>query len=118
MPGASTALCGPWQLETTPGYQSALAYYGDSAYGADMLWDWSSMPGEQQEFRDLVDTSDSRFRQATTVLGVVIANHLLSAGDAYISSSRVGPAAARVRILPGAVAGADWAAVVTVSVPR
>jgi hypothetical protein len=102
--------------ETDPAYQAALAYYDGRAYDADMLWDWSSTSNGQAEFARLIDASDDRFRQATTALGVVIANHLLSAGDAYLSArGRTNPA--RLRILPGGPApGPAWAAVLTMSV--
>jgi hypothetical protein len=101
--------------EADPAYQSALAYYAAQAYGAELLWDWTGAPGTQVEYAGLLDTSDSRFRQATTVLGVVIANHIVSAADAYVSSrSR---SAVRLRVIPDPVTGA-WSAVATVAYPR
>ncbi len=100
-----------------PAYQSGLAYYGQEAYGAEMLWDWSGEPGAQSEFSGLVETSDSRFRQATTVLGVVLANHLLSAGDAFVSSRRE-PGAARIRVATSAAPGSQWDLVLMIRAPR
>jgi hypothetical protein len=102
--------------ETDPAYRAALGYYQGRAYDADMLWDWSSTSDGQGEFARLIDASDDRFRQATTALGVVIANHLLSVGDAYLSArGRASPA--RLRILPvGPAPGPAWAAVLTMSV--
>ena len=101
-----------------PEYQSALAYYGREAYGAEMLWDWSGAPGAQSEFSGLVQASDSRFRQATTVLGVVLANHLLSAGDAFVSSLGR-PGSARIRVAASAAEpGSPWDVVLTIRAPR
>jgi hypothetical protein len=103
--------------ESDPAYQSALDYYGEEAYATALLWDWSGAPGAQSEYAALLDTSDSRFRQATTVLGVIIANHVLSAADAYVSArGRAG--SARLRILPDATLGSDWRILLTVPLPR
>lgn len=68
-----------------PAYQQALAFYVGRAYGPDFLWDWSASPDEKQRFGALITQSDDRSRQATTALGAIIANHLISAADAYIS---------------------------------
>ena len=102
--------------ETDPAYQAALSFYQARAYGPAMLWDWTATPGAQEEFSELVDTSDSRFQQSTTVLGVVLANHLLSGIDAYISSTT--GLAARLRVVPDHVPGRDWAAVLSIPLPR
>lgn len=99
-----------------PAYQNALAYYSQEAYGDEMLWDWSGVPGAQSEFSGLVEASDSRFRQATTVLGVVLANHLLAAGDAFVSSR--GEPVARIRIAPSGAPGSQWDVVLMVRAPR
>ena len=72
------------KLEFWP-YQRALAYYVGRAYGSDFLWDWSPAPEEHATFDDLITQSDDRFRQATTTIGAIIANHLISAVDAYVS---------------------------------
>ena len=103
--------------ETNPAYPSALAYYASRAYGPEMLWDWSGAPGAQQQFSGLVDASDQRFRHATTLLGVVIANHLLSGVDAYVSS-RAGTSGATIRVVPGREPGPTWDLVLTISTPR
>ena len=103
--------------ETDPTYQNALAYYSYKAYGDAMLWDWSGALGAQAEFSALVEKSDSRFRQATTLLGVVLANHLLSAGDAFVSA-RGGPGAARIRVVPRDAPGSPWDVVLMIRAPR
>lgn len=90
---------GPTPPPADPAYQDALAYYQQRAYASDLLWDWTGAPGGQQELARLIEESDSRFGQATTVLGAVIANHMFSAADAYLSArGRAG--AARLRVVP------------------
>jgi hypothetical protein len=103
--------------ESDPAYQSALDYYSRQAYSTDLLWDWSGAPGAQAEYAELLDTSDSRFRQATTVLGVIIANHVLSATDAYLSA-RGRSAAPSLRVVPDAAMGSGWSVLLTVPLPR
>jgi len=104
--------------ETDPAYQSALAYYTQRAYGTAFLWDWSAVPGGREELGALIEASDDRFRQATSALGIVIANHLVSAVDAYLSSRGQG-VAARLRVVPNPLAvGPAWSAVLTVPVGR
>jgi hypothetical protein len=106
---------GPSIPETDPAYQSALAYYERRAYGTELLWDWTEAPEAQRELGRLIEISDDRFREATTAVGVVIANHLLSAGDAFLSSrGRTSPA--RLRVQPREGPGGGWLAVVSVGV--
>ena len=91
---------GPLPPETDPAYRAAVAYYESRAYGTALLWDWTAGSGSMQELGRLIEESDHRFGQATTVLGAVIANHLLSAVDAYISArGRASPV--RMRVVPG-----------------
>jgi len=84
---------GPPPPPTDPAYQSALAYYQQRAYDTAFLWDWTTGSGEQGELARLIHASDDRFGHATTALGAVIANHLFSAVDAYLSArGRASPA--------------------------
>lgn len=104
--------------ETDPTYQSALAYYTLRAYGQQFLWDWSTVPGGKGELASLILATDDRFRQATTAVGVVIANHLISAGDAFLSS-RGRSLPARLAVVPSGLAyGPGWQAVVSIPVGR
>jgi hypothetical protein len=103
---------------TDPAFQSALGYYSERAYGTDFLWDWSVVPGGREQFGGLIEASDDRFRQATTALGVVIANHLVSAVDAYLSTRGRG-VSARMSVVPNPLAvGPAWRAVLAVPVGR
>lgn len=69
-----------------PGYGQALDYYRSRAYGSEFLWDWSGRDEDQQALGSLIARSDERFRQATAALGAVLANHMLSGVDAFVSA--------------------------------
>lgn len=100
-----------------PAYRQALAYYVARAYGPDLLWDWTSNPEDQAAFTGLIAASDDRFRQATTALGVIIANHLVSAIDAYVSgSSRQGASPLSVWAEPTS-SGTRWSAWARIGLP-
>jgi len=97
----AVALYFPKGAEPDPmdeGYQAALAWYTSHAYGEAFLWDWSGREGPLAEYKDLIHRSDRRFSQATAALGAVLANHLLSAADAFVSSPI--PGEARIRMAP------------------
>ena len=80
-------------------YDQAIAYYRERAYGAEFLWDWTRVPGARSTFAGIIESSDDRFRQASSALGFVIANHLVSAVDAFVSA-RSG-VRLESRVLPG-----------------
>jgi hypothetical protein len=94
---------GPAPVETDPAYQKALAYYEEHAYGAQYLWDWTGKDAALQQYRHLIDRSDQRFREASAALGAVLANHVLSAIDAYLSAR--GRTETGLRVAPEASAG-------------
>ncbi len=71
---------------TSPEYQLALQFYSGHAVGPDFRWSWRNAALEQQEFRTTIRASDDAFRRAQGQLGVLLANHLVSAVDALISS--------------------------------
>lgn len=64
----------------------AMDYYRARAYGSAFLWDWTNRPQEMALFNDLIMRSDQRFAQATNALGVLLANHLLSGLDGFVSA--------------------------------
>lgn len=68
-----------------PGYESALAYYGELAYRDAFLWDWTEHTEARGRFASLIRTSDAHYRHATIALGLLFANHLISAADAFVS---------------------------------
>lgn len=102
--------------ETDPAYEDAVAYYDERAYHTAFLWDWSGVPDGRSRLAELIEASDDRFRQATTAVGAVLANHLVSAIDAYLSArGRTAPAG--LAIVPSSHAvGPGWSAVLSVPI--
>jgi hypothetical protein len=92
-----------------PAWESALAYYAERAYPPELLWDWSGTGDAAGRFRSLVRESDDELKEATVMLGLIVANHVLSAADAFVSArldertgGRVGGA---VALIPGLAPG-------------
>ena len=71
--------------ESSPQYQQALDYYASRAYDPSMAWDWGGNPLHQAEYNNLIRSSDENLRRATAMIGVILANHLLSGIDALVS---------------------------------
>lgn len=84
-----------------PRWEAALTWYRARAYADGFLWDWRGREGDLAEFRLLIRRSDDRFREATGAMGAVLANHLLSGADAFVSA-RI-PGSAELRLLAPAV---------------
>jgi len=76
----------PQAGEGHPSFANALEFYQGRAYPPALLWDWTGKEESQDQYRDLIKRSDEALRTASVVLGAVVANHLLSAVDAFISS--------------------------------
>lgn len=89
-----------WQLArrtywtTTPGvtpdtssseYKQSIAFYQHRAYDGAYRWSWTNSPAELQRYRSLIHDSNESHRRAMQDLGLVIANHVLSTVDAYIT---------------------------------
>lgn len=70
----------------SPQYQAALSFYVQHAVGPAYQWTWQSASLQQQAFRDLIRTSDNGYRNAQGALGLLLANHVVSALDALISN--------------------------------
>lgn len=84
---------------TAIGYGSALEYYRDRAWGDDFGWDWAGDASAQLRFGELIDEADGAARRASVTAGVVIANHLLSAVEAFVSH-RLGMEQIDMRMAP------------------
>ena len=76
----------PGQGPADPAYRAAVDYYSSNAYADAFRWDWSGNAGALERYDELIRESDERFRQATVLFGAVIANHLVSAVDAYVAA--------------------------------
>ena len=79
---------------TSPQYWKALQFYQARAVGPNFLWSWRNHSLEHEVFRDYIRRSDNAFRRAQNQVGLVLANHVLSAVDALISA-RMSAAAGR-----------------------
>lgn len=75
----------------SPEYQRALAFYRSRAIGPNYRWSWRNAGLEQDLYRQTIETSDAAFREATTTLGILLANHMLSAVDAFVTERLSGP---------------------------
>jgi len=66
-------------------YQNALAFYTRRAVRPEYRWSWRDAELEQDVFRQTIARSNDAFRRSVLDLGVVIANHVLSTVDSYIT---------------------------------
>jgi len=67
-------------------YQAAVSFYRRRAVGPNFRWSWRGAAIEQDLYRQTIQSSDGAFRQARQQLGLLLANHLLSAIDALVST--------------------------------
>lgn len=79
---------------TSPQYWKALQFYQARAVGPNFLWSWRDHSLEHEVFRDFIRRSDNAFRRAQNQVGLLLANHVVSAVDALISA-RLSAAAGR-----------------------
>lgn len=70
----------------TPEYALALAWYEERAAGPGFLWSWAGEEAALERFRGLIASADDARRTETTALGVILANHLISAIDALLAA--------------------------------
>lgn len=68
----------------SPEYERALDYYLSHAIPDGYAWAWGPNGLEQQRFGELIRESDDAARAATLRLGIILANHVVSAVDALI----------------------------------
>jgi hypothetical protein len=79
---------------TSQPYINALTFYWNHAIGPGYQWSWRDHSLEHGEYRDAIRRSDNAYRNAQNQIGVLLANHVLSAVDALISA-RLAAAAGR-----------------------
>lgn len=73
-------------LPGDPEYAAALAEYQVRAYDERFEWSWAGQSAAWRDYMDLIESSDGSFRSASQFLGVVVANHLISGIDAFLTS--------------------------------
>jgi hypothetical protein len=66
-------------------YRSAISFYLSRAVTPEFLWSWTSDPGAFQKYRSAIAGSNNAFRNAEQTLSLILANHFLSAIDAFAS---------------------------------
>ena len=85
-------------------YQRALDFYKERAIGANFQWSWRDAGLERDLFSQAIRQSDDAFRTATQYLGLVLANHLVSAIDAFVTERLGG----RASLGSGVSASPTW----------
>jgi hypothetical protein len=71
---------------SSPQYDDARRFYWTHAVGPNFLWSWRDHSLEQQAYREAIRHSDNAFRRAQNQIGLLLANHVVSAVDALIST--------------------------------
>ena len=66
-------------------YRQALDFYVERAVPPEYRWSWRGAELEQDVFGRTIDRSNAAYRRAFEDLGLVIANHVLSTIDAYVT---------------------------------
>lgn len=87
----------------SPEYERALEYYEENAIPPGYLWNWNDGQLEREIFVKTIAESDRARRGATRFLGLILANHLLSAVDALIIARLNAAAAGSQRLQIGNV---------------
>lgn len=70
----------------SPGYREALEYYRRRAVREAFAWTWTGNEAEHDTFRELIRESDAAIRAMTATLGLIFANHFVSAVDALVTT--------------------------------
>jgi hypothetical protein len=81
-------------LPGAPGYAEALREYERTAIPTAFAWDWAGNLLERRLYNERIRQRDEESRTAQRALGFILANHVASAVDAFVS--------ARLRRLAGA----------------
>ncbi|HUF26311.1 MAG TPA: hypothetical protein VMM18_04930 [Gemmatimonadaceae bacterium] len=89
-------------------YVRAEQFYLDRAIRPDFRWSWRNAQLEHDLYRRTIQESNEAYRQAIQALGVVLANHVLSTVDAYVTLRLWAEAAERERSF-GVAGTIPWA---------
>jgi hypothetical protein len=66
-------------------YRAAVDFYLHRAVTPEFLWSWSANPSAFQSYRAAIAGSNRAFRNAEQTVSLLLANHFLSAIDAFAS---------------------------------
>ncbi len=72
-------------LPSSSQYRVAMNFYLDRAVRAEYRWSWRNAQLEQDIYVRTIRRSNTSYREARRALGLVIANHLLSSVDAFVT---------------------------------
>ena len=93
----------------SPEYEHAMEYYASRSIGPEFQWDWNGDEISRAEYDRLIRRSDAALRQVTTVVGVILANHLAAAFDAFITARlRMVDSTAELRLVAVPEAHGRW----------
>ncbi|MDB4891524.1 MAG: hypothetical protein JWL61_3379 [Gemmatimonadetes bacterium] len=81
-----------------PNYADALSLYESRAITAAYGWSWRNAQLERDVFTKSIGRSNDAYRRANNALVAIIANHLLSAVDAFASVRLISAAGGEVRV--------------------
>ena len=70
----------------SPEYERALQYYKANAIPPSYAWSWADNRLELEHYGRTIDESDRAFRRASRTLGLILANHMVSAIDALVTA--------------------------------
>ena len=76
----------PAAPDESPGFGRALDYYREHGYAPPFLWAWREDSGDRTRFGGLIASSDEHFKDARRALGILVANHVLSALDGLVTA--------------------------------
>jgi hypothetical protein len=68
-----------------PAYADALRFYEQRAVPTELRWSWRNAQLEYDLYRRSMDRSNDGYRRASSALAVILANHLLSGIDAFVT---------------------------------
>lgn len=96
--------------EDSEAYRNAVAYYQERGVPPNFAWSWRENELTQAVYGDLIQQSDENLRNSTTMAGVILANHVVSAVDALISARlRIqDPDAVAIQVVPFPDRRSDW----------
>ena len=66
-------------------YSEAVSFYSKRAVPSELRWSWIGAQDDFKRYRSAIAGSNAAFRNAEQTASLVIANHFLSAVDAYVS---------------------------------
>ena len=69
----------------SPAYLNALEFYRINAIPTDFRWSWRFAAVEYDAYRRTIVRSNVAYKRSVEYLGVIIANHALSAVDAFVT---------------------------------